>query len=268
VLRAVSKTFALAALAACLLGLTAASAMASHNAKRTTPAYVALGDSYAAGVGTGFYYPSSGACLRSPDAYPVLVAGARHDKLTFRACSGATTTSLAKSQLQVLSRSTSLVTVQIGGDDAGFTNVLETCVLSPANCAAAVKKSENFIAKTLPGRLGAAYSKVRTRAPKARIVVVGYPRLFGAAGKSCKAAIVTATNALALNGAANQLDQTVARAAARHHFRYVDPRSAFAGHAVCTRRPWLNAVTVPVQQSFHPTTRGERELATLVKKAA
>lgn len=267
-LRATFRTLALVTLVAGVLGPAAASATTSHSTKRAMPAYVALGDSYAAGVGTGFYYPSSGACLRSPDAYPVLVAGARHDKLTFRACSGATTRSLVRNQLRPLNRSTSLVTVQVGGDDAGFTSVLETCVLHAANCTAAVQKAEKFMTKTLPGRLNTAYAKIRARAPKARVVVVGYPRLFNGAGKTCGSAHVTSANALALNGAANRLDQAISRATSRHHFHYVDPRSAFTNHAVCTKRPWLNGITAPVQKSFHPTTVGERELATLVKKAA
>lgn len=259
---------ALAALVAGVLGLQAASASASHSAKSAKPAYVALGDSYAAGVGTAFYYPSSGACFRSPKAYAVLVAGARHDKLTFKACSGATTASLVKSQLGALNRQTALVTVQVGGDDAGFTTVLETCVLEQASCAAAVQKAESFITKTLPGRLGTVYSKIRARAPKARVVVVGYPRLFSGTAKTCGSTHMTSANAQLLNGAANQLDQVIASAASRRHLRYVDPRSAFAAHAVCTKRPWLNAITTPIVGSFHPTTTGQSELATLVEKAA
>ena len=53
--------------------------------------YVALGDSFSSGVGTGSYTLSS-SCRRGVYAYPWLVAQQRADtSLTFVACSGATT---------------------------------------------------------------------------------------------------------------------------------------------------------------------------------
>ena len=58
--------------------------------------WVAMGDSYQAGVGTNDYYPGSGECQRSPFAYaPLLVnSGAVSKDLEFVACSGATTADL------------------------------------------------------------------------------------------------------------------------------------------------------------------------------
>lgn len=61
---------------------------------------VALGDSYASGVGTRTYYAESGACQRSPYAYPVLDAARIGATLSFRACSGATTTSVLNTQIR------------------------------------------------------------------------------------------------------------------------------------------------------------------------
>src|SRR5262245_4734291 len=84
------------------------------------PQYVALGDSYSSGVGTRVFYKESGSCYRSPEAYGPKIAAARGYALSFQACSGATTTEVNSKQLGTLSSSTSLVTITIGGNDAGF----------------------------------------------------------------------------------------------------------------------------------------------------
>src|SRR5690348_9198860 len=71
------------------------------------PQYVALGDSYSAGVGAGSYISSSGSCSRSTLAYPQLWANA-HAPSSFVsvACSGAKTTDVSAGQLGALSAST------------------------------------------------------------------------------------------------------------------------------------------------------------------
>jgi lysophospholipase L1-like esterase len=81
--------------------------------------YVALGDSFSSGVGTRSFYEST--CRRSEYAYPRLVATHRAGtSLTFRACSGATTGSVTSEQLGALSSTTNIVTITVGGNDAGF----------------------------------------------------------------------------------------------------------------------------------------------------
>src|SRR6187551_2110890 len=86
--------------------------------------YVALGDSYAAGVGSG----GSGECGRSASAHPSLWNDA-HSPAEFRfaACSGATTQDVLESQVASLSSVTTLVTLTVGGNDIGFTDVMTTC---------------------------------------------------------------------------------------------------------------------------------------------
>jgi lysophospholipase L1-like esterase len=92
--------------------------------------YVALGDSYASGVGSGSYTTESGSCLRSTKAYPQLWTNA-HAPSSFRfaACSGAKTTDVNANQLSAVSSSTTLVSITIGGNDVGFAGVMEDCVL-------------------------------------------------------------------------------------------------------------------------------------------
>jgi hypothetical protein len=51
---------------------------------------VAIGDSYASGVGSFLNYDDGTNCYRSPFAYPSQLAGATRLSLTLAACSGAT----------------------------------------------------------------------------------------------------------------------------------------------------------------------------------
>src|SRR5258708_34832393 len=72
--------------------------------------YVALGDSYASGLGAGAYDPASGSCDRSAYAYPEQWAAANAPaSFTSVACSGATTSDVLSSQASALSQATPLV---------------------------------------------------------------------------------------------------------------------------------------------------------------
>lgn len=83
--------------------------------------YVALGDSYSSGVGAGSYLSSSGDCKRSTKAYPYLWAAAHSpSSFAFTACSGARTGDVLASQLTPLNAATALVSISIGGNDAGL----------------------------------------------------------------------------------------------------------------------------------------------------
>ncbi|AAT89160.1 hydrolase [Leifsonia xyli subsp. xyli] len=79
--------------------------------------YVALGDSFAAGMGGGIEY---GKCRRSPKSYPEIFArDTGVDLVVNAACAGATTRDLLKNQLIALDDRTELVTLSIGGNDLG-----------------------------------------------------------------------------------------------------------------------------------------------------
>src|SRR5690606_34275109 len=69
------------------------------SAQAQTVEYVALGDSYASGLGTREYIDDGSGCSRSDHAYPSLLADEIGADLTFAACSGATTADLVSSQL-------------------------------------------------------------------------------------------------------------------------------------------------------------------------
>ena len=122
-------------------------------ADAAAPSYVALGDSYSSGTGTRSYLADGTSCLRSVYAYPSLIASAKGYALNFRACSGAKIADVTDSQLSALTSSTAYVTISVGGNDAGFADVLTTCA-QPAwlsNCNGAVDRAQSYIRNTLPG---------------------------------------------------------------------------------------------------------------------
>ncbi|MFD0684749.1 SGNH/GDSL hydrolase family protein [Actinomadura fibrosa] len=219
--------------------------------------YVALGDSYSSGTGAGNYDSASGSCNRSANAYPNLWAAA-HTTASYKfvACSGATTTSVADGQLGALDSSTTLVSITVGGNDAGFSSVMQTCVLnSDSACLSAVDTAKSYMVNTLPGRLDSVYAKIRAKAPSARVVVLGYPRLY----KIVSVCVgLSNTKRTALNGAADTLDGTISSASGRAGFTFSDVRDEFGGHELCSGEDWLNSVTIPIGSSYHPTAKGHR----------
>ena len=96
-------------------------------ADAAAPSYVALGDSYSSGTGTRSYLADGTSCLRSVYAYPSLIASAKGYALNFRACSGAKIPDVSSTQLSALTASTAYITISVGGNDAGFADVLTTC---------------------------------------------------------------------------------------------------------------------------------------------
>lgn len=220
--------------------------------------YVALGDSYSAGVGAGDYTAASGGCERSVNAYPRLWANARRPaSFRFVACSDATTTTVIRGQLSALSASTTLVSVTAGGNDAGFVSVLETCVLeSTRSCLSAVSSAERFVARTLPGRLNAMLTGIRADAPSAHIVVLGYPDLYDLSRSSGCIGLSTADRT-ALDRGADDIDRALAAAAARHGDTFADVRPEFYGHVICDSS-WLHSVDIiNLGSSYHPTATGQ-----------
>jgi len=227
--------------------------------------YVALGDSYAAGVGTRSYYDSSGSCQRSPYAYPVLDAARVGASLSFRACSGATTADVLANQLGTLGAATTYVSVQVGGNDAGFTHVVTTCAEPSwaSHCGAAIDSAQSYIKNTLPGRLDKVYAAVASKAPYAKVTVVGYPHLFN--GEECNAGTwFSPTEETRLNQTADQLDAVTKARATAHGFAFVNPVTAFTGHAVCDDTEWINGLSKPVSESYHPNRKGQVGYANLV----
>ena len=221
--------------------------------------YVALGDSYSSGVGAGDYIWSSGSCQRSTQAYPEQWAGA-HGPASFVsvACSGASTADVLSSQVSALSNSTTLVSITIGGNDAGFSSVMETCVLAPtSSCLSAVEAAETFISTQLRGRLDQVLQTIAADAPNAKVVVLDYPQLYDMS-KSTFCLGLSTSDRVALNGGADDLDYVIQQAAQDNQDTFADVRHEFTGHQICDSDSWLRSVDIfAISSSYHPTAAGQ-----------
>ncbi|MEL3951418.1 MULTISPECIES: SGNH/GDSL hydrolase family protein [Streptomyces] len=244
--------------AACTLTGVATAHADSGDDRAAAPAYVALGDSYSSGVGAGSYDGGSGNCKRSTRSYPALWAAANSpSSFSFTACSGARTGDVLNNQLGPLNSGTGLVSLSVGGNDAGFADVMTTCVLqSESSCVTRVNQAKAYVDSTLPGQLNQVYSAIRSKAPSARVVVLGYPRFYKLGG-SCLAGL-TEGERRAINGAADHLNTATAKRAADHGFTFGDVTTTFTNHEICSGDSWLHSVNWGnIGESYHPTAAGQ-----------
>jgi lysophospholipase L1-like esterase len=235
-------------IAALTLGLAAAVTGSGTPAKAATSvSYVALGDSYSSGVGAG---DESGSCDQSPNAYGPLWAKANSPaSFTFATCSGATTSSVISSQLSSLSASTTLVSITVGGNDTGFSSIMETCILeSTSACESAVSQAEQYANTTLPGNLSTLFADIKSDAPNAKVVVLDYPDFYDLSVPVCVG--LSSADHQALDNGINDLDG----------FYFADVRTQFSGHELCDSAGWLNSVEIfDIHTSYHPTATGQAD---------
>ena len=130
---------------------------------------------------------------------------------------------------------------------------------SPAgwsNCDGAINTAQAFINNTLPGRLNTLYASIKSRAPSAVVVVAGYPRIFK--GEDCNAAtLFSPSEETRLNQTADLLNAKLSAAAAAKGFGFANPTSRFIGHAVCDDVEWINGLSNPISESYHPNRSGQ-----------
>lgn len=251
-----------AAAAATLISAGVLAAVTAAPAAGASVNYVALGDSYSSGLGAGNYISSSGSCDRSNNAYPEQWAGS-HSPASFNsvACAGATTSDVISSQVSALSSGTTLVSITIGGNDAGFQSVMETCVLwTTSSCVSAVNTAENFVNTQLPALLNTTLADIRAKAPGAKVVVLGYPELYDLS-KSRSCIGLSTTDRTKLNQGADELDSVLATAAAAARDTFADVRGQFSGHEICDgSASWLNSVDIfSLSSSYHPNANGQEK---------
>ncbi|MFJ8108967.1 SGNH/GDSL hydrolase family protein [Streptomyces sp. NPDC096132] len=220
--------------------------------------YVALGDSYASGVGAGYYDSSSGDCKRSQVNYPTLWAATHADfKLKDVSCSGATIADVRANQLSALSAETALVTLTVGGNDAQFASVVEACLTqSDSYCKTATDWMSYYAKNQLVDELASLYKDIRAKAPGAAFVVLGYPQPVAATG-SCGAIDLSSAKRTAMNAMADALAEGAKAAAAKEPTYFVDMRDTFKGHEACGSDPWINGVNLSdLSSTFHPNLSG------------
>jgi lysophospholipase L1-like esterase len=186
------------------------------------------------------------------------------------ACSGAETSEVAATQLNALNRGTRLVTLTVGAADLDLSRVLTACsAVPPVDCEDAINDALALLAvpsggeSVLGGRLTDLYADIADAAPKALIIVTGYPLLFSPAPSDPDLAIK-----LQINAATAALNATIRQAvavtnAAGANIVYVDVTGTpgFQGHGIGSAVPFINA-TGP--DAFHPNAAGYRAYADII----
>ncbi len=252
--------------------------------------YVSLGDSYTAGplIPTPTGKPIL--CGRSTHNYPSDVSRVlAPSRFTDASCSGATTVNMTHAQhlggrqsnppqFNALSGDDALVTLGIGGNDAGLISVAEECARLDLAWPFGDRCKQHYesggtdpnvaaIRATGP-KVAAVIRGIRARAPVARIEVVGYPDGLPVTGRGCWPVVPFSNRDVAyVNRLEQRLNSVLERVARTHGVTYVDTFTSSIGHDACKPpgTAWVNSV-IPTSPGFplHPNQTGEQNMANQV----
>jgi hypothetical protein len=117
--------------------------------------------------------------------------------------------------------------------------------------------------------VGAALAAVSRKAPKAEVLLVGYPRLMPPSG-TCKEAPYTAGDVAWIASLESDLSASLAAAARAHDVTFVPMHARSKGHDVCSGRDaWVNGMNPPDGDGLvlHPNAAGEQAIADAVVRA-
>ncbi|HYF45065.1 MAG TPA: GDSL-type esterase/lipase family protein, partial [Acidimicrobiales bacterium] len=253
-----------------------------------TGRYVALGDSYTAGPLIPDNNGEPLGCLRSDENYPQEVARAYGVSVIDASCSGAETEDMTQPQgvtpgpnppqFDRLTPDTQVVTVGIGGNDIGFSSIVQNCVALLGDFERPCK--DDYVVNDtdqLANRIGdtaddiaAVLEGIHTRSPLADVYLVGYPAILPESGGCWPQMPLTSTDVAYLRDTEKRLNTMLAQQAALHGATYVDVYTPSIGHDACTSSSvrWVEPI-VPgnVAASVHPNARGMEGMAAAVKAA-
>jgi len=240
--------------------------------------YVALGSSFAAGIGLGQRVPGSPIhCFRTAGGYPALVAQKTGLRLVDMSCSGSTTKHILSggqlllgSQLAAIGPATKLVTITSGGNDVGYIGDLMAASGNMGWLGAwwhgDIKSAGARPYDVVTDNLTAIITSIRKTAPSAKILIVNYPAIIPPIG-TCAVLGISKAQAAISRDLAQQLALATKRAADETGAQLVDIAKASIGHDVCSKVPWVNGASVQTGTAFHPNAVGAAATADAVKKA-
>jgi hypothetical protein len=252
-----------------------ASAQAAPRANPILTGYVAFGDSFAAGFGTGT--TSGDSCRRGQFSYPNQIASTVSSSIDFQnlPCSGAKVTDVLSggtdSQIDawVNANLANIATLSIGGNDLGFSEVLDSCVIKvldrfSGDCDKAISKANDIIQfGQLSGNITLALSQIINKSGRAdfKIYVTGYTAFFNVDTDYCDQTTfwywnphhaglfetldpqvdpaLTKDLRLRLNNLVTDLNRLLIGAidnvntGGTQHAVFVDPNTRFNGHRFC-----------------------------------
>jgi lysophospholipase L1-like esterase len=255
------------------------------------PTYVALGDSYTAAPGVPQTEQESG-CLRSNGNYANQVANRLKSTFVDVSCTGASTLALVGAQqvsghvqppqFSALSSDTSLVTLGIGGNDLKlFNTMVGVCgqfALSDAKgspCHDYMKDAGHhgkdlLVQKiaTIGDRITSALKGIHNRAPKAKVILVGYPQVMPAEG-TCRILPIAKGDYPYVRQLLVKLDDAMRRAAHRGKATFIDLAGPSKGHDICAGPDaWVNGINTDLMRAiaFHPFPEEQQAVADLIMR--
>lgn len=260
------KTLVLGILAALLTVTGAGLATADPG-----PYYVALGDSRAAAP-TWTSVLGGDFCGRTPDAYPVKVAAALGVTYTSVACTAATTQDVLANQVSALAPDTGLVTLSIGGNDIGWSELIRPCFPAgggDGKCRnnVAMHAAINDKLVSLPANVEMVLTEIHHRSPEARVLLVGHGGYFGSNGGCAFDSTLHRNDAPTVLAFFNQFNAALQTAAANTNTEYVDIAGPAVGHDVCSgadQRWFIGDWPRGATQFRHPTPLGSANMAQII----
>jgi hypothetical protein len=262
--------FLLAAVVALTLSATAAIGARAAN-------YVALGDSYASGPLIPNPVLPLG-CLKSSNNYAHLAAPGIGLPLRDVTCGGARTVHMTNPQnvdpdgpnppqFNALDASTTVVSLTIGGNDIGFSEVAQSCItVNPFShpCLdkynpGGVDQLKARIEATAP-KVAAVLQGIKARSPSAKIYVVNYPAIFPETGFGCWPQMPLGFQDVPyLRSTQKRLNSMLATQAAANGATLVNWYAASIGHDACkgSSSRWVEPL-VPGNSAapIHPNKAG------------
>lgn len=249
--------------------------------------YVALGDSYTSAPLVPMQHGTPIDCGRSDHNYPSLVAAALGPtRFTDVSCGSAVTADMTHPQtglpaggtnppqFNALTRDAALVTIGIGGNDAGLVGVAEDCAkldaLSPFGARCRDKYTANGrdqvgerIEQARP-KIDAVLEGIHARSPHARVAIAGYPHVAPPNGRSCYPLVpVSAEDLHYIDQLIIRINAMIREEAFRNDAEFVDTYADSGGHDVCTLPPtrWFEGIA-PTEPAFplHPNAKGEASM--------
>jgi lysophospholipase L1-like esterase len=184
-------------------------------------------------------------------------------------------------------QTTQLVTFTLGGNDAYFDKVMTECFKGgacqqdwQAKVEAAIRQMGQRGDPTSPDDMSLIdlYERVAADAPRAKIVVMGYPRFFPVdppglcfpVAHSGIIGLISRNEMRWINKETAYMDQviqdavTIAQQDGKNVQYVAGSYDAFKGHEICTGDPYYSAGVLPIAASFHPNAAGNQRMAELV----
>jgi hypothetical protein len=250
--------------------------------------WAGLGDSYAAGPLIPNQQLNPVGCLRSDHNFAHLAAATLGRSLADVSCSGAKTDDMTAPQdvtlgpnppqFNALTADTQIVTLQIGGNDIGFTSILQNCATAnpfahPCRDRYVVNGRDTLaekIAATAP-KIAAVLQGIHARSPDAHVLVVNYAAILPETGSGCWPQVPIAFSDVPyLRGVEKNLNAMLAQQAVANGAQIVDDYTASIGRDACKSAStrWVEPL-IPGNAAapFHPNARGEAGIAVAVVSA-